>query len=258
MVNTQRCYSLNGQFDQVISYAEDNIKLKQVRVIKDEVSEAWKSYSKKVEEEIIPLAEKEDAQEDVYERVEKRWKVFKRLAIGSAIGFLPLLIIASLLQEKVVWLILQQLPQPIDVLLDFFLTVLFFGILIGLPIVSVIMLVIFSIKKKVEYKKWRTVYNDYISVLNNVNAPYSDLLSQRYYEIENLYINSLSPEARELYLLRKESERQHKEQMRSQQMQHEEHMRVQREIEKQVREQTILTGELLDIERRKEEFYGGY
>lgn len=258
MINSQQCFSLNGQFNQVISYAEDNMNLKQVPMIKSEISEAWKSYRKKVEEEIIPLAEKEDAQEDVYERVEKRSKVFKRLAIGSAIGFLPLLIIASILQEKVVWLILQQLPQPFNVLLDFVLTVLLFGILIALPIVSVIMLVIFSIKKKAEYKKWRIIYNDYISALNGLNEPYSKLLSQRYYEIENLYINSLSPEARELYLLRKESERQHKEQMRNQQIQHEEQMHIHREIEKQMREQTALTGELLDIERRKEEFYGGY
>ena len=97
-----------------------------------------------------------------------------------------------------------------------------------------------------QYSNAKNKVSNYIA--NQVTDPYLQSIRRNRNKVDNIYLASLSPEHRELVLMRRDQERQHQEAMRQQERQNE-------AIRAEQERARIAQEELLRIEREREERY---
>lgn len=232
-VNLNSFYNTNT-FENEINFANQNIKVKGVQELLHGIQNEYREYNEKMMQLINNSKETECSKYRLWEKTHKRKTMTKYIIIISLI----LIIVGIALGDSN--LIQGRIGKFLFSITGLLLYLIFFA--------GIIMFIAFKITEKV----YENNYKSYVEELNrqagNINIEYKNKMRRYHNKIDDLYLMSLEPSHREIVLMRREQEQQHRERMRLQEV----HNREVLEEQKRARQ---AQEELLEIEKAREERY---
>lgn len=224
-------YSTN-MFENEIHFANQNIKVQGVKEISNSIQNDYQEYNEKMRQLISGSEETESAKYAIWEKAHTRKNLFKFITIIAII-----LIILSIIFDNF------HLSQGMSWMFSFINL-----LILLLFITGIVLFIVFKIADKIYEKSYKSYVGGLKGQAANINAGYLNKMNRYHKDIDNLYLMSLDPAHRELVLMRREQQQQHREQMWLQQAHNKEMLEEQRRA-RQAQE------ELLEIEKMREERY---
>jgi len=214
-----------GIFDNSFVYAKRHIELKGVTEILDEIVESSKKCKTDYHQLIDNNAENLDKKYSILQKNNRRKNISKYVFIITAL--LDIFIYS--------WVSFA------NIFVRFSYKIVLFAFWI-----SMISWIIFKIKEYSLEKKYLTLTKQIESEASKLYQFYAAKNNIFYSEIDDIYLSSLDSAYRETVLMRRDQERQHREQLELQRT----HQRI---LEEETRKTRIAQEELLKIEKAKEE-----
>ncbi len=239
----------NAPYNEAKAYGERNKNINGVQAVMGKIQKARQSYLAEMKQYIEGERSREQASFSQLQKMEQKKQFFKWLCLGSVLA----LFIVSEIDAKAHTSVIRLLTF----LLGMVVFVAFFA--------SIMISLVFKMRENLAQKAYQNYMEEAQAGFNRINGAHNKAMNTLYTEIDNLYLASLDPAYREVILMRRDQERQHREAMQLQK----ETMRLQKEamqtqkkhqqaVEEEQRRTRQAQEELLAIEKERERRRRGY
>lgn len=235
LVNTNNWKNINI-FNNVINYAEKHKVISGVLECKVKAENHRQTYMEEIDKALNSEAETLEREYCKLKNIYKKKLIYRAICLFC--------IVSNLLVDLFSFDSLRCLR-----ITEFFLNITFVAFWIFLAL-----WIIYKIREKRQDNVYATCVKSAKSQAQAIERKYKNISSEIYNEIDDLYLASLDPTHREVVLMRREQERQHKERMQESQ-------REQRRLEMLQEEQRrtrIAQEKLLAIEEEREKRANGH
>lgn len=233
----ENCFSLSS-FHSAVDFAKSHENVDGVDAILATVKKRLIEYDdqkKKLIEEYQPQL---DA---AYEKYLKDASTSRKIAIAVIVEILAAILLSTVGRSISIGLYL----------LNFAFSAIFAIDLLAIPITLIAMFIFKRAVVKVDEKKYESIFDNLREAANELTQKHRKKNDHACDLIDSLYLSSLSPQERQLVLMRREQQAQHDEMMRQQRKHQAEVERVQSQIQRDQRE-------LLEYERERQRRMGRY
>lgn len=235
-VNTNQYYHMQ-EYKEALQFAQ---KYQNIAGVPEEIKnlkENHNKYRKNFNDALNQVYDEWNQKHRTWMRVNTAKNLLKRITIGAAV----IVVVGFVANGIISWRHMEGILETIDELLTALAMELTFWC--GVAWLGLCIAEKYSFN---QYSNAKNKVSNYIA--NQVTDPYLQSIRRNRNKVDNIYLASLSPEHRELVLMRRDQERQHQEAMRQQERQNE-------AIRAEQERARIAQEELLRIEREREERY---
>lgn len=232
----------NTPYNEAKAYGEKNKNIKGVQAVMEKIQTARRNYLAEMKQYIEGEHGREQASFSRLQKMGQKKQFFKWFCLGSVLA----LFIVSELDAKAHTSVIRLLTF----LLGMVVFVAFFA--------SIIISLVFKMRENLAEKAYQNYMEEVQAGFNRINGAHNKAMNALYTEIDNLYLASLDPAYREVILMRRDQERQHKEAMRLQKEAMQTQTKHQQAIEEEQRRTRQAQEELLAIEKERERRRRGY